>query len=729
MNIIEQLSTEFHVKNWQAEAVVKLLDDGNTVPFIARYRKEAHGELDDQVLREMSERLGSLRSLEKRRDEILGSMETLGVLTDEIRKDIEEAATMSRLEDLYRPYRPKRRTRAMIAREKGLEPLADVILLQLTKEKDFPSLVDQYLNEEKQVNSREEAIQGAMDIIAERISDDPALRQKLKDLYHNECQIRTKAAVEEETVYRMYYDYSEPIRTIPSHRILAINRGEKEEKLKVSLEVDTGRALKAIHEEYIAHTGSITTQYVEAACADAYTRLIAPSLDTEIRNELTDRAQKEAIRVFGLNLKPLLMQPPVKGKVALGLDPGIRMGCKCAVVDETGKVLDTAVIFPLPAHGKVREAKETLKKLILKHKVSIAAIGNGTAGRETEAFFVELMHEMDLGKDLSYMIVSEAGASVYSASKLAAEEFPQFDVNLRSAVSIARRLQDPLAELVKIDPKAIGVGQYQHDLKESELDETLDGVVEDCVNAVGVDLNTASPSLLSHVAGINSTVAKNIVTYREENGAFATRATLKKVPKLGPKAFEQCAGFLRIPGGKNPMENTGVHPESYAAAEAILKKFRMAPADAIGGKLEEMAEQYGIERLAEEVSTGVPTVRDIIRELGKPGRDPRDELPPPLLRSDVLDITDLEIGMELKGTVRNVTDFGAFVDIGVHRDGLVHISQMANRRIRHPSEVVRVGDIVTVWILDFQKETNRISLTMRKPVLKPDANKATDRNS
>lgn len=725
MNIIDQLSTEYHVKNWQAEAVVKLLDDGNTVPFIARYRKEAHGELDDQILREMSERLVSLRSLEKRRDEILGSMETLGVLTDEIRKDIAEASTMSRLEDLYRPYRPKRRTRAMIAREKGLEPLADIIFLQLTKEKDFPALVDTYLDTEKEVNSREDAIQGAMDIIAERISDDPAVRQKLKELYHKECQIRTKAAVEEDSVYRMYYDYSEPIRTIPSHRILAINRGEKEDKLKVSLEIDTGRTLKAIYEEYVVQTGSITTQYVETACTDAYSRLIAPSLDTEIRNELTERAQKEAIRVFGLNLKPLLMQPPVKGKVALGLDPGIRMGCKCAVVDETGKVLDTAVIFPLPSHGRVREAKETLKKLILKHKVSIVAIGNGTAGRETEAFFVELMHEMDLGKDLSYMIVSEAGASVYSASKLAAEEFPQFDVNLRSAVSIARRLQDPLAELVKIDPKAIGVGQYQHDLKESELDETLDGVVEDCVNAVGVDLNTASPSLLSHVAGINSTVAKNIVAYREENGAFATRTALKKVPKLGPKAFEQCAGFLRIPGGKNPMENTGVHPESYVAAEAVLKKFAMQPSDAIGGKLEELAEQYGIERLADEVGTGIPTVRDIIKELSKPGRDPRDELPPPLLRSDVLDINDLEIGMELKGTVRNVTDFGAFVDIGVHRDGLVHISQMATRRIRHPSEVVRVGDVVTVWILDFQKETNRISLTMRKPFTKAESEKAS----
>ena len=719
MNIIETLSAEFHVKPWQSEAVVKLLDEGNTVPFIARYRKEAHGELDDQVLREMSERLVSLRSLEKRREEIINSMTTLGVLTDEIRKDLEEAPTMARLEDLYRPYKPKRRTRAMIAREKGLESLSDIMLLQLSKEKDFKELIESYISEEKQVANAEEAIQGAMDIIAERISDDPALRKKLKDLYHRECLIRTKAATDEDTVYRMYYDYSELIRTIPSHRILAINRGEKEEKLKVGLEVESGRVQKAIQEEYIAHTGSITTQYVEAACVDAYNRLIAPSLETEIRNDLTDKAQKEAIRVFGLNLKPLLMQPPVKGKVALGLDPGIRMGCKCAVVDETGKVLDTAVIYPLPAQGRVREAKEILRRMILKYKVSIVAIGNGTAGRETEAFFVELMHEMDLGSELSYMIVSEAGASVYSASKLAAEEFPQFDVNLRSAVSIARRLQDPLAELVKIDPKAIGVGQYQHDLKESELDEALDGVVEDCVNAVGVDLNTASPSLLSHVAGINSTVAKNIVAYREENGAFKSRAALKKVPKLGPKAFEQCAGFLRIPDGKNAIENTGVHPESYEVAEEILKKFDLTAKKAATENLTGKAEEYGIEKLAEEIGAGVPTVRDIIKELSKPGRDPRDELPPPLLRSDVLDISDLEIGMELKGTVRNVTDFGAFVDIGVHRDGLVHISQMANFRVKHPSDVVRVGDVVTVWILDFQKQTNRISLTMRKPIAKP----------
>lgn len=719
MNIIETLSAEFHVKPWQSEAVVKLLDEGNTVPFIARYRKEAHGELDDQVLREMSERLVSLRSLEKRREEIINSMTTLGVLTDEIRKDLEEAPTMARLEDLYRPYKPKRRTRAMIAREKGLESLADIMLLQLSKEKDFKELIESYISEEKQVANAEEAIQGAMDIIAERISDDPALRKKLKDLYHRECLIRTKAATDEDTVYRMYYDYSELIRTIPSHRILAINRGEKEEKLKVGLEVESGRVQKAIQEEYIAHTGSITTQYVEAACVDAYNRLIAPSLETEIRNDLTDKAQKEAIRVFGLNLKPLLMQPPVKGKVALGLDPGIRMGCKCAVVDETGKVLDTAVIYPLPAQGRVREAKEILRRMILKYKVNIVAIGNGTAGRETEAFFVELMHEMDLGSELSYMIVSEAGASVYSASKLAAEEFPQFDVNLRSAVSIARRLQDPLAELVKIDPKAIGVGQYQHDLKESELDETLDGVVEDCVNAVGVDLNTASPSLLSHVAGINSTVAKNIVAYREENGAFKSRAALKKVPKLGPKAFEQCAGFLRIPDGKNAIENTGVHPESYEVAEEILKKFDLTAKKAATENLTGKAEEFGIEKLAEEIGAGVPTVRDIIKELSKPGRDPRDELPPPLLRSDVLDISDLEIGMELKGTVRNVTDFGAFVDIGVHRDGLVHISQMANFRVKHPSDVVRVGDVVTVWILDFQKQTNRISLTMRKPIAKP----------
>lgn len=715
MTIIETLCAEFQIAPWQAEAVIRLLDEGCTLPFIARYRKEQHGSLDDQKLREISERLTSLRALETRRGEIGESLKKLNVWTEELQAALDKAGTMSQLEDIYRPYRPKRRTRAMIAREKGLEPLADTLLLQLSKAKTPEELADGFIDPEKGVNTTEEALQGAMDILAERISDDPNVRTKLKQLYHRDCQVKTRQNGEEDSVYRMYYDYQEPLRTMPSHRVLAMNRGEKEGFLKVGLDVNEGGVQRIIQSDYVAHTGSLATDYVTRACEDAYTRLIAPSLDTELRNELTDKAQTAAIRVFAMNLKPLLMQPPVRGKVAMGLDPGIRTGCKVAVVDATGRVLDTGVIFPLPAHGRVAQAKATVKNLIRKHAVSIVAIGNGTASRETEQFFVDVMHEMDMGSDLSYMIVSEAGASVYSASKLAAEEFPQFDVSLRSAVSIARRLQDPLAELVKIDPKAIGVGQYQHDLKESELDAALDGVVEDCVNAVGVDVNTASPSLLSHVAGINSTVAKNIVAYREENGAFQTRAQLKKVPKLGPKAFEQCAGFLRIPGGKDLMENTGVHPESYAAAKALLKRFSMTAAEAAGGMLRPMAELAGYDKLAKELDVGEPTIRDIVAELSKPGRDPRDELPPPLLRTDVMDMNDLTPGMELKGTVRNVTDFGAFVDIGVHRDGLVHISQFGGRRINHPSEAVRVGDVVTVWVLEVDAKKNRISLTMRKP--------------
>ncbi len=716
MTIIETLCAEFHIAPWQTEAVIRLLDEGCTLPFIARYRKEQHGSLDDQKLREISERLTSLRALEARRGEIGESLKKLNVWTEELQIALDKAGTMSQLEDIYRPYRPKRRTRAMIAREKGLEPLADTLLLQLSRAKSPEELAQGFIDPEKGVSSAEEALQGAMDILAERISDDPNVRTKLKQLYHRDCQVKTRQNGDEDSVYRMYYDYQEPLRTMPSHRVLAMNRGEKEGYLKVDLDVNEGGVQRVIQADYVAHTGSLATDYVTKACQDAYTRLIAPSLDTELRNELTDKAQTAAIRVFAMNLKPLLMQPPVRGKVAMGLDPGIRTGCKVAVVDATGRVLDTGVIFPLPSHGKVAQAKATVKSLIRKHGVSIVAIGNGTASRETEQFFVDVMHEMDMGSDLSYMIVSEAGASVYSASKLAAEEFPQFDVSLRSAVSIARRLQDPLAELVKIDPKAIGVGQYQHDLKESELDAALDGVVEDCVNAVGVDVNTASPSLLSHVAGINSTVAKNIVAYREENGAFQTRAQLKKVPKLGPKAFEQCAGFLRIPGGKDLMENTGVHPESYAAAKALLKRFSMTAAEAADGMLKPMAELAGYDKLAKELDVGEPTIRDIVAELSKPGRDPRDELPPPLLRTDVMDMSDLTPGMELKGTVRNVTDFGAFVDIGVHRDGLVHISQFGGRRINHPSEAVRVGDVVTVWVLEVDAKKNRISLTMRRPV-------------
>lgn len=714
MTIVEIICREFAIRAWQAEAVISLLDEGATVPFIARYRKEKHGELDDQKLREIAERLEALRKLEERRQEIADSLRKLEKWTEELQATLDGAETMAQLEDIYRPYRPKRRTRASIAREKGLEPLADKLLLQLPRAKAPEEMALEYVSEEKGVADAEAALQGAMDIIAERVSDDAAVRTRLKTLYHREAQVAVKAAKEEDSVYRMYYDHQEPLRLMPSHRVLAMNRGEKEGFLKVGLQVDEERAERLIRASYEAHTGSLATAYVTRACDDAYTRLIAPSLDTELRGEMTDRAQAAAIHVFAMNLKPLLMQPPVRDSVAMGLDPGIRTGCKVAVVDATGRVLDTAVIFPLPQNHQVEKAKATVKALICKHHVTIAAIGNGTASRETEQFFVDVMHEMNLGKDLSYMIVSEAGASVYSASKLAAEEFPQFDVTLRSAVSIARRLQDPLAELVKIDPKAIGVGQYQHDLKEAELDEALDHVVEDCVNAVGVNVNTASPSLLSHVAGINATVAKNIVAYREENGPFQSRSALKKVPKLGPKAFEQCAGFLRIPGGKDLMENTGVHPESYAAAKALLKRFGLTPKEAAAGKLRPMAEQTGYVPLAAELNIGEPTLRDIVAELSKPGRDPRDELPPPLLRTDVLEMSDLKPGMELRGTVRNVTDFGAFVDIGVHRDGLVHVSQFG-RRIRHPSECVRVGDVVTVYVLEVDEKKNRISLTTVRP--------------
>ena len=718
MTLVETLCQEFKLAPWQVEAVISLLDEGNTLPFIARYRKEAHGSLDDTTLRDLNDRLTQLRNLQARRDEIASSLKKQEKWTEELQTALDNAATMGQLEDIYRPYKPKRRTRAMIAREKGLEPLADTLLLQLTNAKTPEELCEGFLDAEKGVNTPEEALQGAMDILAERISDDAGVRAKLKSLYHQTCQVQTKASGEEDSVYRMYYDYHEPLRLMPSHRVLAMNRGEKEGFLKVGLAVDEQQVQRIIQQEYVAHTGSLATQYVISACEDAYTRLIAPSLDTELRNDLTDKAQQAAIRVFALNLKPLLMQPPVKGKVAMGLDPGYRMGCKVAVVDATGRVLDTAVVYLTKSQAEAAAAKTKLEALIRKHHVEIVAIGNGTASRETEQFFVDVMRDMNLGKALSYMVVSEAGASVYSASKLAAEEFPQFDVNLRSAVSIARRLQDPLAELVKIDPKAIGVGQYQHDLKEAELDEALSGVIEDCVNAVGVDVNTASPSLLSHVAGVNATVAKNIVAYREENGAFASRAALKKVPKLGPKAFEQCAGFLRIPGGKDSIENTGIHPESYAAAKALLNRFGLTPAEAAAGMLQKEAELVGYAKLAKELDIGEPTLKDMVRELSKPGRDPRDELPPPLLRTDVVEMDDLVPGMELKGTVRNVTDFGAFVDIGVHRDGLVHISQMAQRRVNHPSEIVRVGDVVTVWVLEVEKDKNRISLTMRKPLEK-----------
>ena len=718
MTIVETLSKEFSIQPWQVEAVIALLDEGATLPFIARYRKEQHGSLDDQQLRDISDRLSALRNIEQRRNEISESLKKLEVWTEELQSALDNAATLAQLEDVYRPYRPKRRTRASIAKERGLEPLANVLMMQPPRMAAPEEMAAKYVDEEKGVATPEDALQGAMDIIAETVSDDAAVRARLKAYYHRECSVATRAAEDdpdENSTYRMYYDHREPLRMMPGHRVLAMNRAEKEGAIKVALDVNVQTAQTVVRSSYVRNNGSSACEYVARACDDAYTRLIAPSLDTELRGELTDKAQTAAIRVFALNLKPLLMAPPVKGRTAIGLDPGYAHGCKVAVVDETGRVLDTAVIYPVGrSAGAVQTAKDTVKRLIRQHGVSIAAIGNGTAGRETEQFFVQVMKEMDMGDGLAYMIVSESGASVYSASKLAAEEFPDFDVNLRSAVSIARRLQDPLAELVKIDPKAIGVGQYQHDLKPAELDAALDGVVEDCVNAVGVDVNTASVSLLSHVAGINKTIAKNIVTYREENGPFTSRAQLKKVPRLGPKAFEQCAGFLRIPGGKELIENTGVHPESYDAAKALLKRFGLTPAKAVG-QLFQMAEEAGFSALATELNVGEPTLRDIAAELSKPGRDPRDELPPPILRSDVMEMKDLKPGLELKGTVRNVTDFGAFIDIGVHQDGLVHISQFPGRRINHPSEAVRVGDIVTVWVKEVDMARKRISLTMRKP--------------
>ena len=718
MTIVETLSKEFSIQPWQVEAVIALLDEGATLPFIARYRKEQHGSLDDQQLRDISDRLSALRNIEQRRNEIGESLKKLEVWTEELQFALDNAVTLAQLEDVYRPYRPKRRTRASIAKERGLEPLANVLMMQPPRMAAPEEMAAKYVDEEKGVATPEDALQGAMDIIAETVSDDAAVRARLKAYYHRECSVATRAAEDdpdENSTYRMYYDHREPLRMMPGHRVLAMNRAEKEGAIKVALDVNVQTAQTVVRSSYVRNNGSSACEYVARACDDAYTRLIAPSLDTELRGELTDKAQTAAIRVFALNLKPLLMAPPVKGRTAIGLDPGYAHGCKVAVVDETGRVLDTAVIYPVGrSAGAVQTAKDTVKRLIRQHGVSIAAIGNGTAGRETEQFFVQVMKEMDMGDGLAYMIVSESGASVYSASKLAAEEFPDFDVNLRSAVSIARRLQDPLAELVKIDPKAIGVGQYQHDLKPAELDAALDGVVEDCVNAVGVDVNTASVSLLSHVAGINKTIAKNIVTYREENGPFTSRAQLKKVPRLGPKAFEQCAGFLRIPGGKELIENTGVHPESYDAAKALLKRFGLTPAKAVG-QLFQIAEEAGFSALATELNVGEPTLRDIAAELSKPGRDPRDELPPPILRSDVMEMKDLKPGLELKGTVRNVTDFGAFIDIGVHQDGLVHISQFPGRRINHPSEAVRVGDIVTVWVKEVDMARKRISLTMRKP--------------
>lgn len=716
MDIIQSLCNQFGLQHWQVENTVNLIDEGNTIPFIARYRKEAHGTLDDQVLRELSERLEYLRNLDKRREEVSSAIISQEKMTPEIEKALSEASTLAEIEDIYRPFRPKRRTRASIAKEKGLEPLANLIFEQNADSPSPFELAEEYVNAENGVETAQEAVAGAMDIIAENISDDADIRRRLRSLFTVSGVVQSRAADSEaESVYTMYYEYDEPVNKIAGHRVLAIDRGEKEGLLKVSVSVDPVKAHDLINKRILLNNGSKCTDTVRDAGADAYERLIFPSVERETRNALTDNAVAAALKVFYVNLRELLLQPPVKGKRALGLDPGYRTGCKVAAVDETGKVLDTGVIYVTHSAEQKLKAKQTVKHLIEKHGIEIIAIGNGTASKETEIFTAELLKEIP--KKVSYMVVSEAGASVYSASKLAAEEFPQFDVSLRSAVSIARRLQDPLAELVKIDPKAIGVGQYQHDMPKKELGETLDGAVEYCVNSVGVDINTASPSLLSRVAGINSSVAKNIVSYREENGAFSSRTQLKKVPKLGAKAFEQCAGFVRVPESKNVLDNTGVHPESYDAAKELLQLCGYSVSDVSNDDISSLKAKIallgGEDKVAEKLGIGVPTLTDIVKELLKPGRDPRDELPPPLLRTDVMDIKDLTPGMELKGTVRNVIDFGVFVDIGVHQDGLVHISQITNRYIKHPSEVLKVGDIVTVWVLSTDIKKNRISLTMK----------------
>ena len=712
MNIIEQLTKEFNIKQWQTENTIKLLDEGNTVPFIARYRKEVTGSLDDQLLRELFDRLEYLRNMEETREKIKAAIEEAGALTEELSSAIDNAKTLSELDDLYRPYKKHKKTRADVAKEKGLEPLA-FALLEQKENSDLPEKMAQdYINAELGVETVEDALQGASDIIAEIISNDADIRKRMRIVCSAHGVIEIKGAKDDLDVYGMYADYSEPISKIPNHRVLAINRGEKEGFLKVSVNLDEEKAEFIVCRDYVKQ--GPCADFVKAAAKDAYSRLIFPSIEREMRSALTEKASEDAIKVFSQNLRQLLMQPPVKDSVTIGLDPGYRTGCKVAVVDGTGKVLDVGVIYPVPPHEKKEEAKKIIKDLVKKYNVRTFAIGNGTASHETEVFAAEVISEINDG--LSYMVVSEAGASVYSASKLAAKEFPDYDVSLRSAVSIARRLQDPLSELVKIDPKAIGVGQYQHDMPQNRLSAALDGVVETCVNEVGVDLNTASVSLLSAVAGVNGTVAQNIVNYREENGRFKNRNELKKVAKLGPKAFLQCAGFLRIADGSCALDNTAVHPESYKAAEELLGIFGFTDGDILKGGLKtlgEKAEGFGFEPLSEKLGIGVPTLKDIISELQKPGRDPRDELPRPLLRQDVMSLEDLKSGMELKGTVRNVVDFGAFVDIGVHEDGLVHISQICDRFIKHPGEVLHVGDVINVRVLDVDLKKKRISLTAK----------------
>lgn len=712
-SIIKILADELKQRENAVEQVIKLLDEGNTVPFIARYRKEMHGGMDDQTIRQLADRLAYLRNLQERREEVSSAIAAQEKLTDEIQFAIDNAQTLAEIEDIYRPYRPKRRTRAMIAREKGLEPLAELIKDTLGTAKPALELAKDFINVEKEVNTAEDALNGAGDILAEMLSEDATLRAKLRELIWKTGVIQTKGE-EEDSTYKMYNDFSEPVKRLQSHRILAINRGEKEDKLKVSLIVDNEQA-QVIMRRAIIHPKSPYQTELRAICEDSYNRLIFPSLEREIRSDLTDNANEQAIHTFAVNLRPLLMQPPVRGKVTLGFDPAYRTGCKLAVVDETGKVLETSVIYPTPPHKKIDESKKELEKLCKKHNISCIAIGNGTASKESEMFIADFLKEY--GGNIQYMVVSEAGASVYSASKLGAEEFPDYDVSLRSAVSIARRLQDPLAELVKIDPKAIGVGQYQHDMPQARLGETLDGVVEDCVSAVGVDLNTASPALLVRVAGVSKAVSKNITAFREENGRFETRKQLLKVKGLGPKAYEQCAGFLRVPDGKELLDRTAVHPESYDAARELLKICSYTENDVINGNISELnnrIDNIGKNKIAEKCGVGVPTLMDIVSELQKPGRDPRDSLPQPVLRSDVVHLEDLKGGMDMVGTVRNVTDFGAFVDIGVHQDGLVHISEISDKFIKHPSEVLTVGDIVNVKVMSVDSKTKRIALSIKQ---------------
>ena len=715
--IVNIIASELNIKTSQVESTIKLIDDGNTIPFIARYRKEATGGLSDEILRNLGERLTYLRNLEQRKAEVIKSIESQGKLTDEIVKDLEKSMTMAEVEDIYRPYKQKKRTRATIAKEKGLEELANIIYEQNEKE-DINTIANKFINEEKGVETEEEAINGALDIIAEDISDNPKYRKQIKQICYREGFINTKASKEEEkSSYEMYYDFSEKVNRVPSHRILAINRGEKEEFLKVKIEKPSEKILDFINKDIIKDEKSQYAEILTNCIKDSFTRLIEPSIDREIRSDLTEKAEEQAIKVFGKNAKQLLLVSPIKGKTVIGFDPAYRTGCKIAVIDETGKVLDTTTVYPTEPQNDVEGAKKELTNLILKHDVNMFAIGNGTASRESEQFVAELIKEIKekYNKDLVYVIVSEAGASVYSASKLATEEYPDINVSLRGAISIARRLQDPLAELVKIDPKAIGVGQYQHDVNQKNLEESLTGVVEDAVNSVGVDINTATPSLLSYVSGINNGIAKNIVKYREENGKIKERKELLKVPKLGKVAFEQCAGFIRVPGGKNPLEITGVHPESYEVAEKLLNSIGYKVSD-----LEERLKEIKVKlaeinngKMAKELGVGEPTLKDIINEMMKPGRDPREDMPKPILRSDVLKFEDLREGMLLTGTVRNVTDFGAFVYVGVKHDGLVHISEMSESFVKNPSDIVSVGDVVKVQVIGIDTDRQKVKLTMK----------------